>query len=248
MKCYSSELVKYGADKVLRREYGDMLLTVPETGFDVSLEVDVVATLNDKESVIKKVSHLKTFAMSAPFEQAFEAQLTGKYAAVDLMTIHYREEEVIFIKPAQDRVTVIFSTVFKEEADKVIGKVFLQEFVDCRRSPQLQNAPQVLYSNREPPMELRNVAGLLDSENVGYVTMVLSPRHYEQPEQATATISTLQYFRDYLHYHIKCSKAYMHSRMRAKVESWLKVLNRAKPVDFTKERKLASGKSFRPQN
>lgn len=57
-------------------------------------------------------------------------------------------------------------------------------------------------------------------------------------------------FRDYLHYHIKvsqtiessslnlsvehlnllqCSKAYMHSRMRAKTNEFLKVLNRARP-------------------
>jgi hypothetical protein len=36
-------------------------------------------------------------------------------------------------------------------------------------------------------------------------------------------------FRDYLHYHIKASKAYMHSRMRIRVDSFLKVLNRAKP-------------------
>jgi hypothetical protein len=28
------------------------------------------------------------------------------------------------------------------------------------------------------------------------------------------TIDTIQTFRNYLHYHIKCSKAYMHDRMR----------------------------------
>lgn len=39
----------------------------------------------------------------------------------------------------------------------------------------------------------------------------------------------MQLFRDYLHYHIKCSKAYMHSRMRTRVAEFLKVLNRAKP-------------------
>jgi actin related protein 2/3 complex subunit 2 len=38
----------------------------------------------------------------------------------------------------------------------------------------------------------------------------------------------------------------MHCRMRAKVESWLKVLNRAKP-EFDakdKEKKTATGKTF----
>lgn len=52
-----------------------------------------------------------------------------------------------------------------------------------------------------------------------------------------ATISHIQLFRDYLHYHIKCSKAYMHSRMRARVAEFLKVLNRAKMENREVERK-----------
>ena len=66
--------------------------------------------------------------------------------------------------------TVIFSTVFQEETDRIFGKVFLQEFYDARRLPSLQSAPQVLYSNREPPSEIRHISGLSSDENVGYVT------------------------------------------------------------------------------
>lgn len=44
----------------------------------------------------------------------------------DVMAIHYREEEAIYIKASWDRVTVIFSTVFREETDRIFGKVFLQ--------------------------------------------------------------------------------------------------------------------------
>lgn len=51
-------------------------------------------------------------------------------------------------------------------------------------------------------------------------------------------------FRDYLHYHIKCSKAYIHSRLRRRVAEFLKVLNRAKPEVEEKERKTATGRSF----
>lgn len=42
------------------------------------------------------------------------------------MAIHYRDEEAIYIKASHDRVTVIFSTIFREETDRVFGKVFLQ--------------------------------------------------------------------------------------------------------------------------
>lgn len=41
-------------------------------------------------------------------------------------------------------------------------------------------------------------------------------------------------FRDYLHYHIKCSKVYVHSRMRAKAGELLKVLNRARPQNTSR--------------
>lgn len=42
------------------------------------------------------------------------------------MEIHYRDEEAIYVQASPDRVTVIFSTVFREETDRIFGKVFLQ--------------------------------------------------------------------------------------------------------------------------
>lgn len=69
------------------------------------------------------------------------------------------------------------------------------------------------------------------------MTFVLFPRHFANPNVAAATISHIQLFRDYLHYHIKCSKAYMHSRMRHRVTEFQKVLNRAKTEVATGERK-----------
>lgn len=78
---------------------------------------------------------------------------------------------------------MVFSTIFLEETDRIFGRVFLQEFVDARRRPSCQTAPQVLYSNREPPLEIRGEKGLLDGENVGYVTFgmfILSLRGVQQ--------------------------------------------------------------------
>ena len=201
------------------------------------------------------MSQLKRNVLAAPFEKAFQAQSEGN--ETPLMALHYRDHEAIYIRAQADRVTVIFSTEFKEETDRIMGRVFLQEFVDARRQPSIQNAPQVLYSQREPPLELKGVNGLIDSENLGYVTfgmyfniqyplrlyIVLFPRHFAGAA-AMDCISKIQLFRDYLHYHIKASKAYMHSRMRARVDSFLKVLNRAKPEVPDAQKKTASGKAF----
>lgn len=123
--------------------------------------------------------------MAAPFERAFddfarrqeeaskftsESAPEGLREGGEVMAIHYRDEEAIYIKASYDRVTVIFSTIFREETDRIFGKVFLQEFVDARRRA-IQNAPQVLFRN-EPPLELQGVKGLADGKNgeVGYVT------------------------------------------------------------------------------
>lgn len=138
-----------------------------------------------RDDLIRRVSLLKRNAMAAPFEHAFEEHYKLKEEASkftseeapqgvreggDVMAIHYRDEEAIFIKASHDRVTVIFSTIFREETDRVFGKVFIQEFVDARRRA-IQNAPQVLFRT-DPPLELQGVPGVKDSGNgeIGYVT------------------------------------------------------------------------------
>lgn len=139
----------------------------------------------DRDALALKFALLKRNAMAAPFEQAYQeyyalkeeaAKFTSEEAPQgvreggEVKAIHYREEEAIYIKASHDRVTVIFSTVFREETDRVFGKVFIQEFVDARRRA-IQNAPQVLFRN-DPPLELEGVPGVrtTGSEQVGYVT------------------------------------------------------------------------------
>ncbi|KAF9531777.1 arp2/3 complex 34 kDa subunit [Crepidotus variabilis] len=243
------ELEKYGAVEILQREYGTLVLSQPEPEYHVSLQIDLEQVPKDSESqeaFVLSLALLKRNAVAAPFERAFSAQkdLEASGGQGELTQVSYRDQEQIFIQAAQDRVTVIFSTVFQEETDRIFGKVFLQEFVDARRQPSIQNAPQVLYSSRDPPLEIRHVPGLRNSEDIGYVTFVLFPRHFANKTVASAAISHIQLFRDYLHYHIKCSKAYMHSRMRHRVSEFQKVLNRAKTEVATTDRKTVSGRTM----
>jgi actin related protein 2/3 complex subunit 2 len=130
--------------------------------------------------------------MAAPFEHAFDEHHTlqeeaSKFTSEEapqgvreggqVMAIHYREEEAIYIKASHDRVTVIFSTIFREETDRVFGKVFIQEFVDARRRA-IQNAPQVLFRT-DPPLELQGVPGVKDSGlgEIGYVTFGMAMQY-----------------------------------------------------------------------
>lgn len=173
----------------------------------------------ERADLVSRLSLLKRNAMAAPFESAFaeyealhaeaskytsESAPAGVAEGGAVRAIHYREEEAIYIKASHDRVTVIFSTVFREETDRVFGKVFLQEFVDARRRA-IQNAPQVLFRN-DPPLEIQSEVGAKGAnEGVGYITFVLFPRHLT-PQRRQEVISHIQTFRDYFHYHIKASK------------------------------------------
>jgi actin related protein 2/3 complex subunit 2 len=190
-----------------------------------------------RDELVNKIALLKRNVMAAPFEQAYQehyhlkaeaAKFTSEEAPQgvreggEVKAIHYREEEAIYVKASHDRVTVIFSTIFREETDRVFGKVFIQEFVDARRRA-IQNAPQVLFRN-DPPLELQGVPGVKNTGTgeIGYVTfgmrlwdehgvirlltlLVLFPRHLT-PQRMPDVISHIQTFRDYFHYHIKASK------------------------------------------
>ena len=80
----------------------------------------------------------------------------------------------------------------------------------------------------------------------GYVSLVVFKRHVagggRKLESAVWGLTT---FYGFVSYHIKCSKAYMHTRMRSRTHSLLQVLNRAKPDTGPGEKKTASGRSFK---
>lgn len=235
---FYKELQEHGADDLLRREYGN-LLTTPEEGYNVTLLYDLENTPEDTESLIQKAGLLKRNCFASVFEKYFEFQERGEEGHKRAV-IHYRDDETLYVEAKADRVTVVFSTIFKDEDDIIIGKVFMQEFKEGRKASH--TAPQVLFSHREPPLELQNTDARV-GDNIGYITFVLFPRHTNK-QARNNTINLIHTFRDYLHYHIKCSKAYIHSRMRAKTSDFLKVLNRARPEPKSVEKKTITGRTF----
>lgn len=237
---FYKELKEHGTDDLLTKVYGNLLMPQPETGFSVSLLIDLNQTPKDqRDTVVKNAGLLKRNCFAAVFEKYFQFQERGEEGHRRAV-IHYRDEETMYIEAKSDRVTVIFSTVFKDETDIIIGKVFMQEFKEGRKASH--TSPQVIFSHRDPPMELRDTDAKT-GDNIGYITFVLFPRHTNIQVREN-TINLIHMFRDYLHYHIKCSKAYIHSRMRAKTADFLKVLNRARPEKRGNEKKTITGRTF----
>lgn len=230
-------LKEFGGLDLLKRYYGPLVQQTPEAGYDVSLQIDLTALPPSKDELPAKISFLKRHLFAAPFQRAIEKKPS------EIIVFNYRPEESVYIKAEADRVTVIFEILFNDADDIVFSKVFLQEFADARKT--INQAPAVSFSQKEPPLELKNVKGVKAGSNNGFVSFVLFSHHISEANR-DKTIDLIQTFRDYLHYHIKCSKAYMHTRMRNRVDSLLQILNRARPepVEAAVKRTI-TGKTFK---
>ena len=119
---FYGDLKKFGAEKLLQEVYGPILVD-PEDGYDVSVQFNLENLPDDIESWIRKVALLKRNCFAAVFKEFFEIQSKGgdkKQGVVD-----YRDDETMFVSAQKDRVTVIFSTIFQDDDDVIIGKVFM---------------------------------------------------------------------------------------------------------------------------
>lgn len=237
-----ADLRRYGGQLVLDDLYRGMVCSSPAPGYDLTLQFNVRELPDTPANLIKKLSQLKRNLFGAPFTQCFSALSKGVSGKLPPIQIRFRQHETVYIVPQADRVIIVFSVDFQDKADQTLARVFLQEFVEARR--HVNNAPPVSFS-KDPPHELRGLSGLSNSPYlVGYVSFAVFPSHVEGQKQNNA-VNMIIGFRNYLHYHIKTAKSYLHTRMRNRVNLMLQVLNRAIPEKESKEKKTVTGKTFR---
>ena len=91
---FYKELQSHGADDVLKREYGDLLVTPEEgggeaftpidhdisvftAGFDVTVQLDLGSVPDNWEELVKKCGLLKRNCFAAVFEKYFQFQVTS---------------------------------------------------------------------------------------------------------------------------------------------------------------------------
>ena len=182
---------------------------------------------------------MKRHILGGPLDRAFTALEANTVASPAVMCIPYRFNEGMFVCSKDSKVVVVFQVDFADETDKAVAKVFLQEFVEAQRT--VRTAPPVSYT-KEPPGELAGANFQFKLDSAGFISFALGQRYVKGAAKEKA-ITLLSGFRNYLHYHIKCSKTYLHMRMRKRVVGWMQVLNRAVPEVET-EKKTAAGKTF----
>lgn len=257
-----NELKQHGTQSYLDTLFPG-LEVAPEPNFDVCIRFDC-DNLPDRYptplAFLDTISDLKRHLIGAPLLQAFNG-LENKVSAPNVVAIDYRlttreveyaDEagnitktyghrlpEYMFISTADNKITVIFYVDFSDNTDRAMARVFLQEFVEAQRT--VRTAPPVSFS-REPPGEIAHLKFDWRPDAAGFISFAIEDRHIKGDKKETVT-TMLVGFRSYLHYHIKCSKTYLHIRMRKRVAGWLQVLNRSIPEKET-EKKTSAGKTF----
>ena len=202
--------------------------------------------------------------MMSPFISAFESYVKGE----KITSIHlpYRAEENIYIVQLEKSLTIVYSIKFDHQDDVILGKVFLQEFKDARRQDKtLGAAPSVTFSQGQIPKDLEGMKTTEPTDLSGYgfvslskffffflffltlslfIFLALREDHCTEKKRYE-TIDKLLQFRNYFQYHLKCSKAFMHIRMRSRLAALLQELEEAKDTDGLEiKKKTFSGKTL----
>jgi len=246
MNCPCYKLIeKVGGKDAFEKKYGNMV-TAPLANYDVSLKVnlDELKDQKTKEALVSSISQLKTTVIGGVFDYYFTALIANKQP--EPFSFPLRADTTVYFVPDKDRVTVLFTVDFKEKVDRAVARVFMQEFAEARAKGNLGASPPVGFSVA-PPLELK-AFGIVEPIKgiLGFVSFSVMKAHIDKAEKKEKVIAVLQGFRNFMQYHIKCSKAHFHSRMRARAASLIVVLNRAKPdIDpKTIQARTMSGKTF----
>lgn len=193
----------------------------------------------EQKKLITLVSRLKANILAIPFQ--FVASLVKDKSNFSPFEIPYRGStgESIYITPTDKGAAATYSIRFSDEGDKVIGGVFFQELTAARQ--RVPSAPAVTYSN-DPPSDLGAFKlPTRDQKLFAYVTIGMQDAQLSD-RKIQDTSYYMPIFRDYLHYHIKCAKGFMHQKMRARTASMLKILDEAKPEPKHKVKRTITGK------
>ncbi|MCO5557001.1 hypothetical protein L7F22_010556 [Adiantum nelumboides] len=265
----------FGAVEAVKNTFGlaVQLVDPPESGFHMTLKLDLSKLPPDEDDRVElmiKVACLRAIVLGAPLRDVLK-HLAAKVMAPEadrLIAVMHRPRESFFVIPQPDKVTIVFPMRFKDSNDSVLATSFLHEFMEARRAGGLNTAPSCQWSPH-PPIELKGAPAHALDANAGFVLFVILPRHVEG-EKLDKTVWSLCTFHAYVSYHVKCSKAFMHTRMRRRVETliqvtkfcfslasldcyavlfsfvllWIQALNRAKPEE-EKEAKIMQGRSFK---
>lgn len=237
----ANELNENGAEEVFEKIYGSYKIE-PQAKYSYAIKFNLSKMeKEEREKMITSAARMKAYILGAPIINV--AEMVSNKSNFAPFEIPFRSTtcESYFITPTQQGAACTFSIRFSDPGDKVIAGVFFQELAAART--RVKNAPIVTYSN-DPPADLSafNLPSKTDNKDMyAYVTLSLQTAQLSERKREDISFY-LPMFRDYLHYHIKCAKAFLHQKMRARTNMMLKILDAAKPEPKQKVRRTITGK------
>jgi hypothetical protein len=144
----------------------------------------------------------------------------------------FQQHQSMLICPTHDRVTVIFPVYFEDATDQAIAKLFLQQFKQAQLNTTSKNSPICDYRRGcDPPRELSDFLEQgsgnkeIHTNIAGFVSFTFLEAHVDNEKKLEDATDNMLIFIDFLDYHVKCSKTYMHKRMRDKKDALLEKLH-----------------------
>jgi len=240
----SKQIMENGGEEYYQRLYGEMKSspTAPYT-HALKFKLDGMDAAKQKET-ITLAARLRANLMAAPL--IWVAEQFSKKASFAPFEIPYRPttQESFFITPSENGAVATFAIRFSDPGDRIIGGVFFQELKAART--KVNSAPGINFGF-EVPQDLNSFklpAAYKDAktkDSFGFVSLILGPAQLSEAKRVQ-TGYNVPMFRNYLHYHIKCTKAFLHQRMRARTNLLLRELDAAKPQPKKVIKRTAQGK------
>eukprot|EP00941_MAST-03F_sp_MAST-3F-sp1_P005804 g5804.t1 len=233
------QLLKEGGQKLLDDKYSDYSPSVEGTTVTISADGKSLPEGGDADKVCLTMASLKRHLFGAPLTSAFEKLKSG--SSGNASWFDYRLDGRLYVKPMSDRVVVSHAIHFEDETDAALVYVFLQEFMDAQKKSHVA-APHCQF-HKSPPDE---VAGMIKDNNIEmppasvttyYLTFAVQPTHIDSSGKLHKCVELLIDVRNYMNYHIKCTKAFLHTRMRNKVDELHKVLKACYPQNVKGQKK-----------
>eukprot|EP00759_Apiculatamorpha_spiralis_P023038 PhF_6_TR26965/c0_g1_i1/m.39333/K05758/ARPC2; actin related protein 2/3 complex, subunit 2 len=233
-------IMSSGVQDVLKKSFPGLQVDVTGTDYiDFSVNIAPAASVDGELTVptppskdsIENVAALRQICM-----YSFVSQCIAKFTkdkSVPIQRLQYRSEENMYIGSMKDNMFVSFSILVDDKADRLLTRTFLKEFEDAKKHEKtISSSVGMTFAHKKLPLELSSAPSGVIQENIEksrvfFVTFVLFPKHIA-PDKLQATTTQLINFRSNFFYHMACTKSYLHTKMRARVTSLLKVLNRAK--------------------
>lgn len=244
---YLSQVLPHGSQALLERAWSGMpdgVLNLKAEGENLNITVNLAGLGTNetgKKFLAQRLGAVRPLLLTGPLVQRLHALRDGA-APGPPATLRVRRNETTWILPKQDRVVVIFSVHTEDESTTTIARTFCQEFVEAHRGCP-GSLPCSFTEPKEPPSELAGLPPADTPPSVGYLSMTISDQKVkgaadDRIQSIAFNTMTLQNFFDY---HLKSSMRYLHSRMRAGLDKYQQMLNRARP-EQQKERRNIKGK------